>query len=99
MKLYTTPPPKKLTRLTFRKQGYNYEYLLLKYEPLEEVKKKLEKLITDNIKIDPFATSKRIGIDIREYEGKKAGQSISLSFKSEVTPKELQELIFNILNK
>lgn len=95
MRLYNPPPPIETIRLTFRKQGYNYEYLMLEFEEVEKVKRFLEETIVKNVTLNPFTLDKRVAIDIREYKGAKAGKSTSLSFKADLSPIELKEVILN----
>lgn len=97
MKLYKQPEPIEIVRLTFRKIGQQYEYLILEKEDLENVSKTLKHIILKNIRIDPFYSGKKVAIDIRQYKGKKAGKSISVSFKSEVSISELREIVLNNL--
>lgn len=95
MRLYNPPPPIQTIRLTFRKQGYSYEYLMLEFEEVEKVKKFLEDTIVKNVNLNPFSLDKRVAIDIREYKGAKAGKSTSISFKTCITPLELKEIVLN----
>lgn len=99
MKLHTPPEPIEVIRMTFRKQKHKYEYIMVQEATLEEVEKFLKKTIASKIKIDPFYTGNRVGIDIRHYVGGKAGKSKSISFKDSITPKELKEIILKELKK
>lgn len=95
MRLHIPPPPIQTIRLTFRKQGYNYEYLMLEFEEVEKVKKSLEEIIVKKVNLNPFSLDKRVAIDIREYKGAKAGKSSSISFKADLSPIELKEVVLN----
>lgn len=97
MKLHTPPKPIDIIRLTFRKQNFDYEYIMLDDTTIEEVETFLKSVIKKKLRIDPFYTGKRIGIDIRRYTGAKAGKSISISFKDNITPKELKSIILKEL--
>lgn len=93
LKLHTPPPPIKIVRLTFRKTGYGYEYIMLQHEDIPVVIKEISTIIENELIHSPFEKGAKIGIDIRAYEGSKAGTSKSISFNHKITPKELKELI------
>lgn len=98
MKLHQPPKPIDIIRITFRKQNHDYEYIMLDGTTIEDVEVFIKTTIQKKLKIDPFYTGKRIGVDIRRYTGAKAGKSISVSFKDGITPKELKEIILKELN-
>ena len=93
MKLHTPHPPIETVRLSFRKKGYDYEYIMLDETTIEEVERFVKDTILKRVKIDPFYTGGRIGVDIRRYKGAKAGKSISVSLKDVITPSELKSII------
>lgn len=95
MKLYVPAPPVKTVRLTFRKLGNKLEYLIIEYKPLDEVRDSLSAIINSKVSINPSYRGNKVAIDIREYEGKKAGKSISISFKADLSPIELKEVVLN----
>lgn len=97
MKLHTPPPPIDIVRISFRKKGYNYEYIMLEETTIEEVERFIKDTIQERVKIDPFYTGDRIGVDIRRYKGAKAGKSVSVSFKDVITPSELKSIILQEL--
>lgn len=97
MKIHIPREPLEVIRLTFRKKEYDYEYIILEDTSIPEVKEFLKSVINKEVKIDPFYTGDRIGIDIREYRGSKAGVSESVSFKDSITPIELKEVILKAL--
>ena len=97
MKIYEPRPPIEIVRITIRKKGCNYEYIMLEETTPPQVMEFCKSVINREIEIDPFYTGDRIGIDIREYKGSKAGVSESISFKDSITPVELKEVILKSL--
>lgn len=95
MNLYVPAPPVKTVRLTFRKLGNKLEYLIIEYKPLDEVRDCLSAIINSKVSINPSYRGNKAAIDIREYEGKKAGKSISISIKSEISSKELRQIVLD----
>lgn len=99
MRLHIPKQATNVTRLTFRKQGFPYCYIIVDESNLSKVESELKQLIQDNISIDPFYKGHRISVDIREYNGSKVGKSKSISIGHSMTPEEFKNIIEGILTE
>jgi len=90
MKIYTPPPPIKVLRVSIRKQGYKTEHLTFEHVSPEEARDTLQFLIQDQ-QLSIFERGKVTAVDIREYDGKQNGRTISFSFRG-LNPDEVKEL-------
>lgn len=97
MRLHIPREAVKVTRLTFRKQGFPYCYIIVDEYNLSKVESELKQLIRDNISIDPFYKGHKLSVDIREYDGSKVGKSKSVSIGHEMTPADFKNIIEGIL--
>jgi hypothetical protein len=95
MKIFKKPDPTFFIRLQIRKQGEETQYISLIETDLIKTEIFLKELIKKNANtFDPFCTTKKVSIDMREALGTKNLKSKSISFFGFTTQK-----VYELINK
>jgi uncharacterized protein (DUF2344 family) len=97
MKIFIKPKPTYFIRLQIRRAGEQTKYISLIETTIEETQSFIKNVINENKKdFDPFGTTKKTSVDIREALGTENGKSKSVSFFGFST-NQVYELITNKL--
>ncbi len=98
MKLYKREPEDIIRLQISRQGGEQTEYINLHQTTMDEVEKFCKRIITENLKPDPFVEGKKTMINIRECKGGKNGKAKNISFRG-LNPKETKDLIIDCLTE
>lgn len=95
MKIYK-PVPKDFVRLQIIKADQPAKYITFHETTLTECIEMIQKILNEYLpQINPFCKEKRTALNFRDAKGGKNGKSTSLSFRSESTTEQIENIIID----